>query len=60
MSKKMGRPPKGDESRKIRLNIRISDAESKKIQKCADFFSISRVDAIIRGIDLLEATIEEK
>ena len=60
VSEKMGRPPKGEESRKTRLNIRISDNEAKRIQMCADFLEISRVDAIMRGIDLLEATIIKK
>lgn len=50
MAPKMGRPPKADASRKVNLNIRLTEAESEAVKKCADMLGISRTDAIMKGI----------
>lgn len=60
MSPKSGRPPKGIESRTEKINIRVSKSESKRIQDCAEKLGISRTDAIMQGIDLLEAELRKK
>lgn len=60
MSPRTGRPPKGIESRTEKLNIRVSTQEANKIQTCADKLEISRTDAIMRGINLLEKEIDQK
>ena len=56
----MGRPPKGEESRLLKINMRVSSIEVQKVQKCADALGIMRTDALMRGIDLLLAELDEK
>lgn len=60
MSPRTGRPLKGDEPRTVTINIRVSETEAQKIQVCADRLGSSRVDAIVKGIDLLEAELDKK
>lgn len=60
MSPKTGRPPKGEQSRKGKITIRVSDSEASKIQECADKLNASRTDAIMAGIDLLKAELDKK
>jgi hypothetical protein fgonA2_08141 len=54
MEKRMGRPPKQTQSRNKSLNIRLTDAELNMINGCAQRLGISRTDAIIKGIKLIE------
>ena len=60
MPSKMGRPPKGEESRLLKINMRVSSIEVQKVQKCADALGITRTDALMRRIDLLPAELEKK
>ena len=60
MSPRTGRPPKGDQSRTGTITIRVSEQESQKIQDCADKLNVSRTDAIMTGIDLLQAELDKK
>lgn len=60
MSPRTGRPPKGAEPRTITINIRVSETEAQKIQHCADRLGTSRIDAIVQGIQLLEAELDKK
>lgn len=60
MSPRTGRPPKGEQSRTKKITIRISDQEAQKIQDCADRLKSSRTDAIVAGIDLLQAELDKK
>lgn len=60
MSPRTGRPPKGEQSRTQKITIRISDQEAQKIQDCADRLKSSRTDAIVAGIDLLQAELDKK
>lgn len=59
MSPKMGRPPKAN-PRKVNLGLRLTEAEAKDIQDCADALHTSRTDAIMKGIELLKAEIKQK
>lgn len=59
MSPRTGRPPK-DNPRNVNLNIRITKDEANKIQKCADRLNMTRTDAIMKGIDMVEKEIEHK
>lgn len=54
-----GRPPK-ENPRNINLNIRLTKEESKRIQDCADLLNITRTDAIMKGIELVEKEINKK
>lgn len=60
MSPRTGRPPKGEEKRTQKITIRISPQEAQKIQDCADKMKATRTDAIVAGIDLLEADLDKK
>ena len=55
-----GRPPKGEESRTGKINLRVSPSEVRKIQECADRLEVSRADAIMQGIDLLKAKLDKE
>ncbi len=59
MSPRTGRPPK-ENPRNVNLNIRITKKESERIQKCADKLNMTRTDAIMKGINLVEKEIEQK
>lgn len=60
MSPRTGRPPKGEESRTEKLNLRVSPKEVQTIQDCANKLKTTRTDAIMKGIDLLKAELDKK
>lgn len=60
MSPKTGRPPKGEQKRTGKITIRVSELEANKIQDCADRLNITRTDAIMAGIDLLEEALKKR
>ena len=49
----MGRP-KAEIPRQKRLDLRVTDFEFKKIARVAKEKNLSKTDAILKGIDLLE------
>ncbi len=55
MSPRTGRPPKAAESRTASLNIRLTPAEAEEIKRCAERLGVSRTDAIMLGIRLLDS-----
>lgn len=59
MSPRTGRPPKANnESKGLRLEIRLSKSELDKIQVCADKLAVSKAEALLKGIDLLFDSLE--
>ena len=60
MSPRTGRPPKGEVSRTVKINLRVTEGEAQKIQYCADKMGTSRIDAIVSGIELLKAELDKK
>jgi len=60
VSPRTGRPPKGEGTRSLKINIRISEREAQKIQYCAARLGTTRTDAIVKGIELLEAELDKK
>lgn len=60
MSPRTGRPPVNGESRKEKLNIRLTKEEKGRIDKRAEELGISRTDTIMKGIGLIEDEIGEK
>lgn len=60
MSPRTGRPPKGDQSRNINLNIRVTPEEAHMIQHCAEKLAISRTDVIMRGVKMVQAGLNKK
>lgn len=59
MSPRTGRPPINGETRKEKLNIRLTKEEKERIEKCAEKLRISRTDTIMKGIGLVENEIKE-
>lgn len=59
MSPRTGRPPK-ENPRNINLNIRITKEESERIKRCAEKLDVTRTDAIMKGIEMVEREIEKK
>lgn len=51
---KMGRPLINDEARNAKLTLRLTQAEKDKIGEVAAKIGNSRINAIIKGIELLE------
>ena len=60
VSPRTGRPLKGNEARTEKINLRISKGELQRIQICAGQMGVSRIDAIMEGINLLEAELDKK
>lgn len=58
MSPRTGRPPK-DNPRKVSLNIRLTEGESKMLQECSDALEVSRTDVIVKGIELVRSRIKK-
>lgn len=54
MSPKMGRPPKQGEARNKSLNLRLTETELIKIEKCVQRLGKTRTDTIMYGIQLIE------
>ena len=54
-----GRPPK-ENPRNVNLNIRITKDEAQRIQSCADELRVTRTDAIMKGIGLVEKELEKQ
>ena len=60
MSPTTGTPPKAETSRNKSLNLRLTEEEARDIQYCAEKLEISRTDAIMKGIRMIKAQLEEK
>lgn len=54
MKKRMGRPPKQEQSRNKSLNIRLTEDELERINACSEKLGMSRTDTIMKGITLIE------
>lgn len=59
MSPRTGRPPK-EITKSVNIGLRISKITAEKLQKCANYLSISRTEVIEKGIDLVEKEITKK
>jgi hypothetical protein len=60
LSPRTGRPPLQEVSRTEKLNIRLTRQEKEEIEYCSEKLSLSRTDAIMRGIGLVKKEIENK
>lgn len=56
---KMGRPLIEDEPKDIKLNLRLTKSQAQRIQQCADIMNCSRVNVIMRGIELIEKELKD-
>ena len=59
MSPRTGRP-KSDNPKNVRLEIRLTQQDADRLQKCSDVLNITRTDVILKGIDLVEAELNKK
>lgn len=50
---------KKENPRNVNLNIRLTKDEAKKIQDCADKLGITRTDTIMKGIHMVEKSLEK-
>lgn len=60
MSPRTGRPSIHESSRTEKLNIRLTTNEKQLIENCAAKLSVSRTDAIMKGIELLNEELDKK
>lgn len=54
---RMGRP-KSVNPQNVRLEIRLTQDEADRLQRCADVLGTTRSDVLKRGIKLIEDTIK--
>lgn len=59
MSPRTGRPPLQDESRKEKLNLRLTSQEKNDIEYCAEKLNLSRTDTIMKGIRLIKEDLDK-
>lgn len=59
MSPRTGRPPLQDESRKEKLNLRLTLQEKNDIEYCAEKLNLSRTDTIMKGIRLIKEDLDK-
>ncbi|MBF0710579.1 MULTISPECIES: hypothetical protein [unclassified Gemella] len=59
MSPRTGRPPKGEESKTERFEIRVSKKEKQQIQRLADKLQLSKAETVLKSINTLEESIKE-
>ena len=60
MSPRTGRPPKGEASRRVNLNIRVSDNEAALIKECAERLETTRTEVLIKGVKLVKRELDER
>lgn len=59
MSPRTGRP-KSDNPKNVRLEIRLTQRDAERLQKCSDMLNTTRTGVILKGIDLVEAELNKK
>lgn len=60
MSPRTGRPPLQEQSRKEKLNIRLTEKEKSDIDYCSEKLGMSRTDTIMKGIGLVKQQLDKK
>lgn len=53
MSPRTGRPPKGETSKNISLQLRISEKTANELKKCSEILDIFRTEVIEKGVELV-------
>lgn len=49
-AKRMGRPPKGDASRGVVVSVRLTEAEKRMLDECAEVVGLSLADTILAAV----------
>lgn len=59
MSPSKGRPPI-DNPKNVRLEIRLTKAQSDVLSECADRLQITRTEVINKGVEMVKAELDKK
>ncbi len=59
MSPRMGQKLT-DNPRNVRLEMRLTQEESKKLNDCAEKLNLTKTDVVIKGIELVRKEIEQE
>lgn len=57
MSPKTGRPPKGEKSKNISLQLRISEKTADQLKECSEILKTSRTEVIERGVEKIHSEV---
>lgn len=52
--------PKKENPRNVNLNIRLTKKEAEEIYECAEKLKITRTDAIMKGIHMVQEELNKK
>lgn len=59
MSPTKGRPPI-DNPKKVRLEIRLTEAQAETLSECAEKLQVTRTDVINKGVAMVKAELDKK
>lgn len=59
MSPSKGRPPI-DNPKKVRLEIRLTEAQAEMLSECADRLQVTRTEVINKGVEMVKAELDKK
>lgn len=57
MSSRIGRPPKGEKSKNVSLQLRITEKTAKELMECSEILDISRTEVIEKGIEKIHSEV---
>lgn len=57
MSPRTGRPPKGEKSKNVSLQLRITEKTAKELKECSEILDISRTEVIEKGIEKIHSEV---
>lgn len=60
MSPRTGRPPKGNASKTVALQLKIRPETAETLQQCAEQLGITRTEVVEQGIDLVAQALNDK
>lgn len=60
MSPRTGRPPKGESSKNVKLQLRITEKTANELKECAELMGISRTEVIEKGVELIHNEVVRK
>ena len=60
MSPRTGRPPKGENSKNVSLQLRITEKTARELKECSEILEISRTEVIEKVIEKIHAEAVKK
>lgn len=60
MSPRTGRPPKGETSKNVSLQLRIASSTANMLQECSDALGVTRTEVIEKGIEKIHDEVVKK